>query len=257
MKTLDFSRSFFTFRIDIERRPPRTVSHKPPYIQIECRCHIRDKPSGREETLLLGASCKTERVGVQRDIWTEPNADFAPIFSDTAFLNIKTYARAGTQVALYPPSLGAQSDRQTGLLGDAFESVERHLAECDGQVLSSPGEIVAATLANRPLVARTRLENDRYVATMDYPIKTMNANERDMIYQTDTGPVLLPDLSVEPDGLLPRCELAFAAFNGPDWIEFLVRVPTPIDDTVQVQHYSKTVRMDAANQVLALAQPGS
>ena len=36
---------------------------------------------------------------------------------------------------------------------------------------------------------------------VEYPVKTMNANERDMVYQTDTGPVLLPDLSAETEKL--------------------------------------------------------
>ena len=58
----------------------------------------------------------------------------------------------------------------------------------------------------------------------------MNANERDMVYQTDTGPVLFPDLSAEPENLLTTLELAYSAFNCPDWVEFIVRVPTAISD---------------------------
>ena len=79
----DFSRSFLTFRLDFEKKAPATVSHRPPYslnnarIQIECRCRLTDKRTGEMQTFVLGASCKTERVGVDHDIWTEPNADFA------------------------------------------------------------------------------------------------------------------------------------------------------------------------------------
>ena len=259
MRTVDFRRSFLMFRIDLEKKPPQTVSHKPPYslnnarIQLECRCHITESETGQLQTFVLGASCKTERVGVERDIWTEPNADFVPIFSDEGFLNVKTFARVGTLVKLYPPTLGTQPDRQVGALAEAFDSAGIHVVECEGEPLGSAREIVEATLANQPLVGRTELESGRYTAVLEYPVKTINANERDWIYQTDTGPVLLPDFSVEPEELLAKLELAFAAFNCPDWVEFLVRVPTDAGEGVQVYHYSRPVRFDARNQVIRVA----
>ena len=256
--TIDFSRSFLTFRIDTEKKPPRTVSHQPPYslnnarIQLECRCRVVEKQSGVSRTFILGANCKTERVGVPRDIWLEPNADFVPVFSDTRFLVIKTYAQTRMQVDLYPPGSGQQSDRQSGSLDDAYDSFRVDLVERPGELLSSAALIVEATLANQPLVARTEIDTPRYSATLEYPINTMNANERDMVYQTDTGPVLLPDFDCEPDALLERMDLAFAAFNCPDWVELLVRKPTTIDRDVEVYHYSQPVRFDAQNQVCRL-----
>src|SRR6266568_1784724 len=72
-----------------------------------------------------------------------------------------------------------------------------------------------------------------------YPVKTINANERDGVYQTDTGPVLLPDLSRDPEDLIAGLELAFSAFNNPRWTEFIVRAKTPVADGVEVYHYCK------------------
>ena len=49
MNTIDFARSFLTFRIDTLKKPPQTVSHPPPYtlnsarIQLDCVCDIRDR----------------------------------------------------------------------------------------------------------------------------------------------------------------------------------------------------------------------
>lgn len=258
MKTIDFSRSFLTFRIDTEKKPPKTVSHKPPFslnnarIQIECRCMVTGKATGTSHRFVLGASCKTERVGVERDIWLQPNADFAPIFSDDGFLNLKTYSQAGLDVELYPPGSGRQSDRQTGLLADVFDSTRVDIVETAGEVLDSGEAIVEATLANQRLNARTTIESDRCTAVIEYPVKTMNANERDVVYQTDTGPVLFPDLTAEPGDMLSRLELAFAAFNCSGWIEFLVRTPTPVSDEIRVQHFSKPVRLDAKNEVIRL-----
>ncbi|MGB0578747.1 MAG: hypothetical protein ACPGVU_03500 [Limisphaerales bacterium] len=259
MKTIDFSRSFVTFRIDTEIRQPQTVSHKPPFsvnnarIPIECRCVITEKSSGITQTFVLGASCKTERVGVERDLWTQPNADYCPIFSEDRFLNLKTYARVGTEVDRYPPGSGTQSDRQSGRIEDTFDSVRIDVAASEGKLLDSAQEIVEAVLANHILVARTELESERYLALIEYPVKTINANERDWILQTDTGPVLFPDLSQEPDSLMTSLQLAYAAFNHPEWIEFLVREPTPVAGGIDVYHYSRPVRCDSQNQVVDIS----
>ena len=258
MNVTDFAASFLTFRIDTDMKPPGTVSHQPPYslnnarIQLECCCEITEKGTGWSEKYVLGASCKTERVGVDCDIWTKPNADFVPVFSASGFLNLKTYAEAGQDVDLYPPGLGKQTDRQTGLHEDVFDATRIDIVARSGVLVNSAQEIVEATLANHSLIARTRIESDRYVATIEYPVKTMNANERDDIFQTDTGPILYPDLTVEPHDMLARFELAFSAFNGFDWVEFLVRTETEISDGISVYHYSRPVRHDSQNEIVRL-----
>ncbi len=258
MNTFDFNRSFFTFRIDTLVKQPLTVTHKPPFslnnarIPIECRCVVTEKATDQAQSFVLGASCKTERVGVESDIWLEPNADFCPIFSDDRYLSLKTYSQVGTTMDLFPPGSGSQSDRQTGLIDDTYDSMKIDMTECDGTPLDSAQEIVEAVLANQNLVARTELENDRYHALIEHPVKTINANERDWIYQTDTGPVLFPDLSVEPGEMLTSLELAYSAFNCPDWIEFIVRRVTPTTSDVSVYHYSDAVRCDSRNQMLRI-----
>lgn len=258
MRTVDFSRSFLTFRINTLMKSPITTSHKPPYslnnarIQIECRCEIREKQTGTSHEFVLGASCKTERVGVERDIFTEPNADFAPIFSRHLFMNLKTFDRADKGVMFYPPERGVQPERQFGKVAEAFESVQIDIHHCEGEALETPEEIVKAVLAKHPAVARTEIEGERYVALIECPVKTMNVNERDMIYQTDTGPVLFPDFSREPEDLIRGFELAFASFNCPMWTEFIVRAKTPVAEGVTVYHYSKRVRVDSRNQVVHL-----
>jgi len=256
MKTIDLSRSFLRFRTDHLNKPSRTTSHQPPYtlnnclISIECRCRITDRETNATQQFVLGASCKTERVGVEHDVWTEPNADFVPIFSDDSFMMLKSFAHAGIQADLYPPGSGKQPVRQTGSRAEYFDATGVDIAECEGELLDSPKAIVRATLAAEPLVAVTELLQGRYTAVIEYPIKTMNANERDMVYQTDTGPVLFPDLSTEPENLLTKLELAYSAFNSPEWIEFIVRAPTDVSDELSVFHYSKPVRMDARNRVI-------
>ena len=258
MQTIDFSRSFLTFRIDTLKKPPQTVSHKPPYslnnarIQLECCCDIQDKRSGQTHRFVLGAACKTERVGVERDIWIDPNADFIPIFSLDRFMNLKSYDRADKGISLYPPSLGLQSERQTGKVEEAFDALRIDIFRCRGELLDDAARIIESVLANEPIVARTRLEDEHYTALLEYPVKTINANERDGVYQTDTGPVLLPDLSRDPEDLIAGLELAFSAFNNPRWTEFIVRAKTPVADGVEVYHYCKPRRLDCHNELIQL-----
>jgi hypothetical protein len=259
MKTIDFSRSFSTFRIDTLKRPPLTVSHKPPFslnnarIQLDCVCRISEKSGSWSQRFVLGAPCKTERVGVERDIWTNPNAEYVPVYSEDRFLILKSWALVGTRVMLYPPSLGWQPERQTGMIANTYDSLRVDISYCEGEELPDGSAIVAAALANRPLVARTVIENERYSAAIEYPVKTINANERDTVYQTDTGPILLPDLTREPDELISAMELAFIAVNSPDWAEVLVRVPTEIAAGASTYHYSSPRRLDAHNTMIALS----
>ena len=258
MQAIDFSRSFLTFRIDTLKKPPQTVTHKPPFslnnarIQIECRCEVKERASGRVQEFVLGASCKTERVGVERDIWTEPNADFMPIVSVDTFVSLKTFEKADKGVPLYPPSLGTQPERQMVRISEALDSLLIDIGWCEGDVLETPQEIVESVLANEPIMARTEIQSERYVAIVDYPVKTMNANERDMIYQTDTGPILVPDLSLEPDALMGSLSLAFSAFNCPTWTEFILRDRTPVAEGVNVYHYWRTLRLDCSNRILRI-----
>ncbi|HUZ47297.1 MAG TPA: hypothetical protein VMW54_11735 [Terriglobia bacterium] len=258
MQTIDFARSFLTFRIDTLKKPPLTTSHKSPHtlnnarIQLDCRCEVREKRRDVIQEFVLGASCKTERVGVDQDLFTDPNADFVPIFSRDTFMNLKAFDRADKGVMFYPPSRGVQPERQVGRVAEAFDSLQIDLHRAEGEVLETPDAIIAATLAKHPLVARTELESELYTALIEYPVKTINVDERDNIYQTDTGPILFPDFARAPEDLLGGFELAFVAFNCPVWAEFILRVKAPVAEGVSVYHYSRRVRVEARSHIIRL-----
>ena len=261
MQTVDFARSSLTFRIDYLKRPAETASHEPPSslnsarILLECVCEIVDNETGAAQTFVMGASCKTERVGVERDIWIHPNADFVPILSQDRYLIVKTYQVANMGVPFYPPSRGMQPERQTGNVADAYDNLRLDVRRVEGEILDTAAQIVEATLdpSGPPLVGRTIIKEGRYTAVLEFPVKTMNASERDFIYQTDTGPILMPDFSREPDDLIAGLEMAYVAFNCPDWAEFVVRVPTSVGEGIEVYHYSKFVRLVTQNQVIRTA----
>ncbi len=256
MTVPDFARSFLTFRIDWNLKPSLTSSHKPPFtlnsarIQIESTCSISDRVSGEAEIFALGASCKTEYVGVERDMWTQPNADFCIILSAESFLILKSWDRKDKGVMRYPVSLGEQPERQSGLVSDTYERVSVKLLPLRAERLEDNREIVQATLAGDMLVGRCAFAlHDRYDITIDFPIKTMNANEREWIYQTDTGPILFPDMTADCQNWIDSFHLAYAAFNRAEYAEFILQAPTPLSDEIAVNHYSRILQMPAQNTI--------
>src|SRR5207244_13448194 len=74
--------------------------------------------------------------------------DALPI-SRRQFLFLKTFDRADKGVKLYPPSLGVQSERQTGQVEDAFDSLRIDLAFDAGTPLETPATIVADRKSTR------------------------------------------------------------------------------------------------------------
>lgn len=262
MQVPDFQRSFLTFTSDDDLREVKTRSHPAPYrfnaarIQLESVCTLT-APDGSVQRFVLGAACKSEIVGVDHNLWLHPNADFCPIASDSEIMILKSWITNQVEVMLEPPSLGRQPERQIGFTKDFFSGFAIDVVEVQGEVMDSPARIIEATYAQRPLVARLQYQDAGYQVFIDHPVKTMNVNPHDDVFQTDTGPILMPDFTRKREqGLLVSVfELAFEAFNGPTFVEMVIRRPTPITDdgAVTANHYEATRRIDAMdNQVVAL-----
>lgn len=259
MQTHDFSRSFLTFRLDLQQQNAVTLSHKPPTtlnngrIQIEALCELTDLESGEKTVYVLGASCKTERVGAERDLWLLPNGDFCPIVSQDEFLIIKSWQSRETEILRNPPTLGAQPKRQSGDVATAWSALRIDLRAVEGELLADFDAINDATLSHRPLISRTEYQDGGYGVLIEHPVKTMNVTDRERVYQTDTGPILLPNFARQVERAVEVFELAYSAFNAPDWAEFVINAPTPLTDEISVDHYSVTRRIEnARNSLLAL-----
>ena len=252
MHTIDFSRSYLRFRIDLSEQPAITLSHKPPTtvnnvrINVECRCDIEDRAAGGTTAYALGASCKTERVGGPGPLWLEPNADFQLVASRDDFLVIKSWQKCDMGVKRYPEHLGVQPERQAGRVKEAWTSFSIDWKPAEGRELKEIGQIIEATRGDRPLVSRTEYTDGPRRVVIDHPVKTINYSERENVFQTDTGPILLPDFSRLKAGQpqIEALELAFSAFNAPTWVEFIVNAPTPVAPGVNVNHYSKPRRIE-------------
>ncbi|MFP6676148.1 MAG: hypothetical protein VB878_13785 [Pirellulaceae bacterium] len=258
IQACDFSRSFLTFRVDSLAQPSITQSSKPNHtvnnarIQIDCICELT-RPDGRKSTYVLGAACKTERVNVAEDIWTQPNANFCLTVSDDEFLVIKKYDHCGRRVMAYPSSQGEQPHRQSGFVRDAYAKLSVDIRRRPGRELSEIDTIIEAAFANKQLVAVTSwTTDDGYDVRLEYPVRTINIGDREKFYQTDTGPILFPQTNTECELLIECFQLAFIAVNSPDWAELLVNDIVTVDET-KVQHYSRPHRIACQNSLLAFA----
>ena len=223
----DFYRSFVRFRIDLKTTQPRTISQQPPFtlnnarFPLECVCRITKRVGAVTETIeyVLGASCKAEQVYVRENIWHDPAADMCLIASVDEFLVIKSWDRNNR-----------------------------------GVLLSTTEDIVAAVLTNRPLVSQTEFSlADGSHVFLEYPVKVINASEREMFYQVDTGPIVVPDpTAFDGTHAISALRLAFIAHNTLDCTELLLNIPTEIAPGLSVNHYSKVMKLEAINRLIAV-----
>ena len=263
MNTYDFSRSFVNFRVDFKVKPPRTISTPPPFainnarLMVACVCTISKSNKDWNRTYVLTESCKSEKVGVACDIWTIPNADMCLVAGKDDFMIVKSWAKNNMGVKFIPESLGTQPERQSGDITDVWTRFSIDLCSVKSQYLNNIDDIVNSTLDNRSLTARIEYEQGEYHICIDHPVKIMNVNEVDRIFQTDTGPVLLPDLSKEriahSKKFIEILDQAYAAFNCPEWAEFVINVPTALSQDISVNHYSTPIRIEnTRNCIFAL-----
>jgi hypothetical protein len=266
MHTVDFQRSFLTFRVDLLAQAAITLSHRPPTtennarIQLESVCHITKRSTAERTTYVLGASCKTERVGAPSDLWLSPNADFCPIVSEDEFLIIKSWEKRGMGVLRNPPSLGVQSERQSGAVKEAWTRLNITICPVEARPLQDITAITEAIFDNTPIVCQTEYSEGDFDINLIHPVKTINVSMREAVFQTDTGPVLLPDLGPRPvERFIERFDLAYSALNSGDWAEFVINTPVPLAAGIEVNHYARTRRIEGVrNSLLAPAQgPGA
>ncbi len=234
MTAIDFGRSFVTFVT-----PGRANNAR---IQVECRCEFSDAEAGTNEELFLVASCKSEATYAEKDLFTSPNYDFCGVFNETQLSIIRTPASAADQRPDVSPVEGR------------FLEVYRQIVSAPAEPLPTSADVVAATLAGKPIVARTVFgdPSGRYKCALEYPVKTMNANDIRPMYQVDTGPVPFPTFDPDVELTAGRFRLAFVAFNAPHSADFVIQTPTEIAPGVQTPHYSEIISLEATNELFAL-----
>ena len=237
MRVLDYGRSFVTF-ISQGGRFRNNAR-----LQVESTTTITDTGSGKSTRYLFFASCKSEDTFAETNLFYRNNYDFNGIFSDDEYAIFRTYST-------HTPRF-----REEGLWRGTFSSVSQTLVDVEGRELASGEEIVKASMAGTPLVGRVELASDDGAlrAEIEFPIKTMNANDTHWRWQVDTGPIALPNFSADVDLHVKRLSPAFVAYNAPDFAEFVVQQPLGSPDGGAVTHYTAPFSLSAKTSVIAFA----
>jgi len=232
---LDYGRSFVN----------TTGPSNAPYFWVESRCRIADPATGETAEYLQCGSCKSENTFAESDLFQDPNYDFIPVFSERDCVIFRRHAEATAGSRQVAPR-------------DIWGAPAPCLRTFDGRVLTSAQAIGEALKAAKPLVGQTELRDEETgrTAIIEYPIKTLNWRPGEELWQVDTGPVLLPDLSVPAEEWSESLQLAFIAYRTFDWADFVVEQPTPIirdeSEVATVHHYSGLVHKATRNVLLAL-----
>jgi len=237
MRPIDYGRSFVT--TDADFNSPRFL--------VESRCRIADGPSGDSETFCQCASCKSEDTFAEKDLFYEDNYDFLPVFGERNGIIFRRKAWLNENYKTVQPV--------EAMWGGPILC----LVEADTvRELSTTSEIRVATRRAEPIVAQTEISSEEtgLRVLIECPVKTMNMQDRGDLYQVDTGPILLPDLTRGYENAAEGLSLAFVAFNRPDVADFVVEVPTPIleggKEACRIYHYSERVSLPAVNRLFAL-----
>lgn len=236
MKSCDFSRSFITFVTKNRHNNAR--------IQVEAKCSIFDVETKKAEDYFLVASCKGEDTYGKGSLFFMPSYDFCMIYSIDEFMIIRTH-------------YNAERDNITvGCNRGHFLDVHFNICIKSANVLKSNEEIVSATFANHVLngLVETHDSDGKYYVRIEFPIKTMNVNDIENMYQVDTGPILIPNFDMQCSHIIECFQLAYVAFNKPEEAYFVIQEPTPITEgsSEKVSFYSKIIRMDSSNSILDL-----
>ena len=237
MPVIDFANSYMTFfsrdRGNIAR------------IQLDAACTLTDETSGTSELFYLIAPCRAERMYLETPLFQMPNYEFCGIFSHGDCLLIRTHWAS------------ERDNREYGLNRGRFDDVHLDVRTFPSDArLGDIAAIVAATLDNRPLVARTELRDPgrRWRALLEYPVRTMNVLREPPRFQVDTGPLILPDFTSTAGHPIERLEIAYVAYNTLDKAEFIRREPTTIPAVdrplAQTTDYSLVEILSARNEIL-------
>ena len=239
LRCLDYGRSF------ICGTAPRNAVR----FWVESRTTILDDQADTATDYYQCASCKSEDTFAEKDLFLADNYDFLPILGGGNWLVFRRYARISPRYRTIHPVEKMWGEPRM-LLHDAAELT----------VLDTFEKIRDATAAGLPLVTQTEVRDEQtgLRAVIECPTKTMNISLDKQMYQVDTGPIALPDLTRRFDPQIDSLRLAFIAFNAPHFADFVVEQPTPViedgEEKCQIHHFSSPFSLAARNIVLALGR---
>lgn len=217
---------------------------------IESRTIITDLKTGKSTVYYQGGACKSEDTFATKNLFYKDNYDFTPIFGDGKVLVFRRHVNERK---------GYRSIKtMAGMWGS--DPIIRLPAAPVITELDTWEKIQKATISGVPIVTQTEIRNEEtgLSAVIECPCKTININNAKKLYQTDTGPVVLPDLTKKYDEPMDSLRLAYIAFNVPDFADFVVEVPTPVMESgkqvASVYHFSELQTFTTKNKLFAIGK---
>jgi hypothetical protein len=174
-----------------------------------------------------------------------PNYEFCGIFAEDECLLVRTHW------------VSERDNREYGRNNERFAAVKLDIRRRAARELPDAGAVVAATLANRTLVARTALRDEATgrSALIEYPVKTMNVLRSGPSFQVDTGPILVPDSTSDAARSIERFDIAHVVYHRYDKAEFVLRRPQTVGSgsgAVAVTDYTALRTYAARNTILGV-----
>jgi hypothetical protein len=229
---LDYGRSFL-----IGNGPENEVR-----FWVESRTRIIDEAAGQHEDYVQMGSCKSENTFAKKNLLHVDNYDFLPVFGPvwSIIYRRKAHLHEGYKSCVLSQEMWN---------GQQYYLVEGQEVE----ELATNEAIRQAAYDNAPIVSQTEIWNDEtgLRAIIECPVKTMNTHRAKDVYQVDTGPVALPDLSQRHERHVDGINLAFVVFNAPHFADFVLELPTRVGSE-EIYHYSKLLTLEAENRVYAV-----
>jgi hypothetical protein len=238
LEILDYSRSFLTFFTT--SRQGSNIAR----IQIDARCRVDGwGTDGGAGTFHLIAPCRSEMMYRDGQLFQMPNYEFCGIFSDDEVVIHRTQWTSENELP------------EHARIEDRFDRIAIDTRHLPAEPLATVDAIVAATLENRLLVARTTIRDEatNVNAVLEYPIKTMNVTTDPAQFQVDTGPIIVPLLEASGEPAITRFAIAHIVYCTHDRAEFILRMPHVVGERdgqpVRVTDYSE-IRFTSASHEL-------
>lgn len=240
----DYSRSFLQWHSQWDNIP-RCAIH------ASCRLLTME---GNEREFFLAHPCAGENMYAAGDLIQHPTVDFTMTCErGNEYMIVKVLAddpvelRMAHRVGEAVPTRDGRGSRITKIEVQmrSFASVRE---------LRTDREVSEAMRANLPMMGCSSFVADDGKATFasEYPVTVMNARPSDHRWQIDTGPVLVPDMSLKPELTVALFRQAYLVYNSWDWAELMMRQPTlAAKNGHHVMHYSSPRRVAMKNQLFA------
>ena len=221
---IDFGRSYFTWKSHPIKPDPyykyaggfvgRDGAVHRVRIQFDASATLTNEKTGARDELYLLAPCRNEYTIVTENLFQIPNGEFRVLFGREH------------EVPLIRRPTSEPSDSKRTKLRDRFADYSVQVRTIEGaREISTPGGVIEATRADELMNGRTTYRDpEREVSvTLEYPIRLINLQAKENLFQVCMGPVPLPDLTTWDGTSVDRAHLAELAFSGFDYIEFALQ----------------------------------